>query len=270
MPFLNRSRSNNDRQDGKREKFLRDFCDTCLQPTGLEGCGSTFRSILEPISCPAELVETHIICPFCLDLRPRSQYHDEHCIFAQRGLQLQAGGWSTPFSNNILRSIRQSTFRYRNPLINLIRILLLELNIEDATIVPVPVESAGRTDRWIEMLQASCMNIPRISVIPLFVRKKLQSTRKNVTQIRERIVQQEYEVDIGLIGSVRDRRIILLDDNVTTGKTMTHCTSLLQQLGPRDIIPLTIERHVSVRTLQRCTSLGVETCPFYVYKDRSL
>lgn len=199
--------------DDNRGKFLRDYCDSCQKPIYLDGCGSTFRSVLEPIECPSELADTHALCPFCLDLYPRIQRNGEHCIFAQKQLRLRAGGWSTPLSNNLLKSLRSPSFLYYEPFINLLHILLLELAVKDAVIVPIPLGSTRGTDRWLEIVRASIREIENVDVLPLLVRKKQYSTRKNGAQIRERIAQQEYNIDEALMYHIKDRLIILLDDN---------------------------------------------------------
>jgi len=256
--------------DGNRGKFLRDYCDSCQKPIYLDGCGSTFRSVLQPIECPSELAGTHTLCPFCLDLHPRVQRSGEHCIFAQRQLQLRAGGWSTLLSNNLLRSLRSPSFLYYEPFINLLHILLLELAVEDAVIVPIPLGSARGTDLWLEIVHSSTRGIENVEVLSLLVRKKQHSTRKNVAQIRERIAHQEYNIDDALVHHIKDRLVILLDDNVTTGNTILHCSSLIQQHKPKGIIPLVIERHISARLLQRCTSPVIDTCQYYMRKNEKV
>ena len=264
MPFYSTAGGNQHLETSGRGKFVRDFCDTCLQPGWLDGCGSTFRSILEVVRCPEELAETHAICRYCLDLRPQLQKHDDYCVFARERLQLRAGGWSTPVSNSILRSMRQVHFSYEKPVTNLLRILLQEIDINNALLIPIPL---GRTDRWLDIVRAASASIEGMEVLPALRRKKHQSTRRSVAQVRESIAWQEYEADPTLSSRVSGRAVILLDDNVTTGNTIASCASLLRRFEPMEILPLAIERHVSVRVLQRCASPLVETCSYYQPKN---
>jgi predicted amidophosphoribosyltransferase len=252
-----------------RDEFLYTFCETCFQPEKHEGCGYAFQSIVVPISCPEELLDTHYVCQFCLDLFPRTHHHEKKCVFAMQYLKLRAGGWSTPTSNKVLQSIRRQGFSYYNPMINLIRILLSEINIDDAILVPIPMGSTRQKDLWFEMVREASPTTKNIEFVPIVSRKKQFSTRKSLAQVRKRIVQSEYQIDEKSASIIKDRPVVLFDDNVTTGTTMAAIASLLQQFNPGEIIPVAIERHVSARVLQRCPQSLLITCPHYSRKNES-
>jgi predicted amidophosphoribosyltransferase len=249
-----------------REEFLQSFCDSCFQPTRHENCGQIFRSLLEPIRCPYILKETHEICSYCLDLYPKAWHHEERCAFAHQQIHLRAAGWSTPTSAYILRSLRRARFPYHKPLSNLLRVLLLDLHLEGALLIPIPMGSARRRDPWIEIVQAASIDMEGTEILTLLMRKKQRSTRRSVLQVRERIVQQEYTLDESAGLLINQRRVALIDDNVTTGTTMIRAIQLLAQHSPSEIIPVVIERQVSARLLQRCPSPSTLACPYYVCK----
>ena len=225
-----------------------------------------FQSILEPIRCPSELCSTHEICPYCLDLYPKAWHHLERCAFARQQVQLHAGGWSTPASTHILRSLRQAHFPYREPLINLLRTFLRGLHLEGTLFIPMPMGSAGRRERWVELVRAATTGIEGTEILVLITRKKQYSTRRSTVQIRECIVQNEYLLDESAAPIIDQRRVVLIDDNVTTGTTLIGGVQLLKQYHPSEIIPVVIERQVSVRLLQRCPPLPPLVCPHYTRK----
>lgn len=249
-----------------RSEFVRGFCDSCIRPTRHGGCGQVFRSILEPIRCPTELCGTHEICSYCLELYPNAWHHLERCEFAKQKVQLYAGGWSTPASTHVLRSLRRSHFPYHAPLVNLLCNLLSDLKLEDALLIPIPMSAMGRRNQWDELVRAASTGVQGIEMLSIVTRKKKHSTRRSVVQIRERIVQQEYMLDKLSAPLINQRNVILLDDNVTTGTTMIHGIELLKQYYPSKVIPLALERQISTRLLQRCPAPSLLTCPYYVRK----
>jgi predicted amidophosphoribosyltransferase len=247
-----------------RSRLIDNYCLTCSKPEESRGCGMTFRSILEPIRCPTELARTHSICPFCLELYNNSQRHTDFCLFARQNLTLTAGGWVTPTSYQVRRAIRQAAFPFQQPVTNLLRILLTEIGAQESVIVPMPMSNAGRQGRWAQMARAAAHGIPGASVLPLIQRYKQKSTRKSVAQERARIAQEEYRVIEGTDSQIQGRRVILLDDNVTSGATMTSCAAMLKRLSPAAITPLSIDRALSARALQRCPEPKNIECSFHV------
>lgn len=243
--------------------MLLQLCSTCYKPSCHDGCASVFRTLLEPIRCPDTLLETHAVCPFCLELYPSTWSHAERCLFAAQQIYLRAGGWSTPLSGRLLKSLRQSASPYQIPLINLLRYLLTEVGVREFTVVPIPMGSPGRRDRWLEIVQASVASIPGATVVSVLARNKEESTRQSVAQQRRAIVLREYSIKPVEASLIRDRVTILLDDNVTTGATILQCTRLLQGFEPAELIPMVIERNLAIRLLQQCPTLTVADCAYY-------
>lgn len=252
-----------------RDEFLHAFCDTCIKPVHHFGCGETFKAILEPIQCPDELIETHIICPFCTDLYPRDQDHETKCLFAQEQLFLHAGGWTTYTSARMWLGMRHGRFRYRHPVSNLIRILLYSVGAEGDIIIPVPVSTAGKTDWWLTYINDAVAGFESTLILPTLSREKHQSIRTSFAQVRSRIVEDEFSVNEVMASTITDHRVILIDDNVTTGTTMIHCARLIKPFGPAEIVPVTIERYISPRVQQRCPKASINACDVYVPKKHN-
>jgi predicted amidophosphoribosyltransferase len=228
-----------------------------------------FQSILEPIHCPEELHETHELCRFCLGLHPRIYQHQERCKFAQQNLVLNAGGWSTPASAMVLRSIRRNRSPYRQPVANLIHALLQELQVEQPVIVPMPMGSGSRDtgvmrDPWLAIVRSATTGISDAEIAPAIVRDKHQSVRQSLYQARRQIAHSEFGVEETLTAALSGRNVILLDDNVTTGATMIRCANLIQQFAPSRLTLLTVERNADARLLQRCPNPECIECEFYV------
>jgi predicted amidophosphoribosyltransferase len=247
-----------------RSEFLQAFCRKCLQSGAPDGCGLSFSAILAPIRLPDELEGTHAICSFCLALYQRKYRHEETCIFAKTGLHLIAGGWVTPASYEVRQSVRRVSFPYRRPLTNLVRSLLRVAVAENSVIAPIPMSSPGRKDRWLQIATDAAEGIAGARVLPLISRNKQRSARKSVAQERALIAREEYSVDEEIARSIAPRaRIIIVDDNVTSGETIVRCAELVRSLDPDTIQPLSVDRALSGRALQRCPPVSKLECSYF-------
>lgn len=171
----------------------------------------------------------------------------------------------TPASDEMRRSIRQASFPYRKPLTNLIRDLLKEIQAERSVVAPLPMGSPGKVNRWLQIVTDAAEGIEGVQVLPLIKRDKSRSARKSVAQERARIAQEEYSLDVEVAARVpAGTRIILLDDNVTSGETIIRCVDLVHALKPRSTHPLTIDRALSGRALQRLPAPLDLACPYFV------
>lgn len=245
-----------------REEFLRKYCDTCSKPVAHLGCGIKFQQIFEPIHCPEELEITHQVCPFCLDLFAKNKRHNEFCPFIKNGIQLHSIGWSTSASVTVLQSIRKSTCQYFEPLENLLTQFFIDFELQDIVVVPVPLGSPKYWARWQESLKKATANLKGIEVVPVIHREKQISTRKSAAQIRNKIANEEYRVLDDHSKLLERKRVVLLDDNVTTGNTILRCADMLKNCNPSEIFILSLERTVSPRVLQRCKVLSDLECPY--------
>lgn len=248
----------------RREEFLQQYCDDCAKPLDHLGCGNRFRQIFEPVACPDVLESSHSVCPFCLDLVAKKSRHEEFCLFAKHELRLHVAGWATPASTRVLRSLRQSKSPYTVPLSNLIAELLAEFNLQNIALVPIPLGSAPVAKQWLETLETAAASSKGNEVVSLISREKKHSTRKNVAQIRYKIATEEYQLSENCADFLKDQRVILLDDNVTTGNTIIRCAEMLLDCGPSELFLLTLDRTVSARALQRCPIPPELSCPYKI------
>jgi predicted amidophosphoribosyltransferase len=235
-----------------REEFLCQYCDNCAKPVNHRGCGSKFKQIFEPILCPAILQSSHDVCSFCLDLFAKKQRHSQFCLFEKHNIQLHAAGWATSASTSVLRSLRKTKPPYIIPLGNLITELFTELKLQDVIVVPIPLGNTPAWQKWLETLQNSVSSLKGVEVIPVINREKQHSTRKSVAQIRYKIASEEYKLSENYIEFLKNRQVVLLDDNVTTGNTIIRCAEMLLSCNPSEVFPLTLDRTIGPRALQRC------------------
>lgn len=247
-----------------REEFLHEYCDACAKPVNHQGCGNRFKQIFEPASCPVDLESSHEICPFCLDLFAKNQRHAQFCLFTKHKIPLHVAGWATPASTQVLRSIRKSNSPYMVPLGNLIAELFVEFSLQDVAVVPIPLGNTTTWKQWREVLDNGVSSLEGNEVIPLINREKQQSTRKSVAQIRHKIASEEYKLSDDYADSLKGRRVVLLDDNVTTGNTIIRCTEMLLECKPSEVFLLTLDRTISPRALQRCRISSDLHCPYKI------
>lgn len=247
-----------------REAFLHQYCDDCAKPVNHIGCGSKFKQAFEPVRCPAVLESSHEVCPFCLDLFAKKYRHNQYCLFAKHKIQLHAAGWATPASTRVLRSLRQSKCPYVFPLSNLINELFTELKLQNVIVVPIPLGNTTAWKQWRETVADAISSLEGNEIIPVISREKHNSTRQSVAQIRHKIASEEYQLLDDRTGSLKDRRVVLLDDNVTTGNTIVQCAEMIVDCNPSEIFLLTLDRTVGPRALQRCEIPSELHCPYKI------
>lgn len=246
-----------------REDFLHKYCDDCVTPSNHLGCGAKFTQIFEPVKCPAILQSSHEICLFCLDLIAKKSRHHQFCLFAKHKIKLHVAGWATPASTRVLRSLRKSNSPYLVPLSNLITNLFTELDFKNAVVVPIPLGSKSSWEQWQNTIKNSLFSLGN-DVIPLIIRDKQVSTRKNVAQIRHKIANEEYKLSENCVNFLKNRRVVLLDDNVTTGNTIIRCAEMLSNCNPKEIFLFTFDRTISPRAMQRWEIPPVLHCQYKI------
>ena len=247
-----------------REEFLHQYCDDCAKPANHQGCGSKFKQIFEPVRCPAILESSHDVCPFCLDLFAKKYRHNQFCLFTKHKVQLHVAGWATPASTQVLRSLRQAKCPYTIPLSNLITELFTELNLRNVKVVPIPLGNTAARKQWREIIANAVCSLEGNEVVPAINREKQHSTRKSVAQIRYKIAREEYQLSKDYADSLKDRRVVLIDDNVTTGNTIVRCAEMLLECNPSEVFLLTLDRTIGPRALQRCDIPSELHCPYKI------
>lgn len=243
------------------EEFPIDYCVNCIRPRKHRECGEFFNGILQTPEVPDSLASTHKVCEYCLDLIPK--YRDHNCLFYSLGYKLRIGGWSTPVSSHILGTLRSKRTLYRWPLANLLNVLFSSVDGTDILVIPIPMSDDYYRSSWSQVVSDSIPAGTSFELLPTILRDKRRSTRRSVIQTRRQIVKDEYEVDTASAEQISGRKVVLVDDNVTTGTTMMHCVDLLASYAPTQIVPIAIERNISQRVLNRLGEPVQVECPHF-------
>lgn len=111
-------------------------------------------------------------------------------------------------------------------------------------IVPVPLHPARERERGFNQAELLATALQRRSGLP--VRKVLQRTRYTTTQTQfdrsERMENLRGAFRLRRGSNVQDLRVLLVDDVLTTGSTLSECASVLHQAGALSIHAATVAR----------------------------
>lgn len=112
-------------------------------------------------------------------------------------------------------------------------------------VVPVPLHRIREKERGYNQAELLSSPLAKILKLPhqgvLLVRKRLRPA-KLVLTLRERwaVVRGAFEIRPG--SKVDNRRVLLLDDVMTTGATLDACSKALRDAGAKSVVALTVAR----------------------------
>ena len=233
------------------------LCKKCQEVAeGLQG-ENVVRQLLWPIVTPAAYQNTHEICPACLDLKLIRHRHDPKCALNLAHLQLSAGGWATCYSKALRKDLRAKKPLWAGIAINILTCVIRPHVTPFARIVPIPI--SGQRNGLLEATEEVGRRLS-VTVIPAVTRNKKLSTRMSVAQTRALIADSEYSLVPGGGSALKDTRVILVDDNVTTGSTLSRVGGMLLNSGVGEVVPVAIDRTISPRLEQRLSELNKLGC----------
>ena len=233
------------------------LCKNCQEVAkGLEG-ENIVRQLLWPVVVPAPYQNTHEICTACLDLKLIRHQHDTRCAMNRAHLQLSAGGWATCYSKALREDLRAKKARWAGIVINILTCVIRPHVTPFARIIPMPI--SGQRNGLLEVTEEIGRRLS-VTVIPAVARKKTLSTRLSVAQVRRLIADSEYSLSMELSDALKHTRVILVDDNVTTGSTLARVGSMLLNSGVAEVFPVAIDRTISPRLEQRLSELNKLGC----------
>ncbi len=108
-------------------------------------------------------------------------------------------------------------------------------------IVPVPLHAQKERERGYNQSACICTGIARVMNLPLaehIVRrpKNTRSQTKLSASARLENVKDAFEADAASAGTIRDKKILLVDDVITTGATIQSCAQVLRSAGATEIV----------------------------------
>lgn len=234
------------------------LCENCQQVAQGQQGENIAGQLLWPVVIPLGYQNTHQICPACLDLKLVRHRHALRCALNRAHLRLNVGGWATCYSEALRQDLRAAKPRWAGIVINILTSVIRPYVTPFARIVPIPI--SGQRNGLLEVTEEVGHRLS-ITVIPAVRRKKKLSTRMSVAQIRALIADSEYSLVPGPGSALKDTRVILVDDNVTTGSTLSRVGSMLLNSGVAEVLPIAIDRTISPRLEQRLSELNKLGCP---------
>jgi len=111
-------------------------------------------------------------------------------------------------------------------------------------VVPVPLHPARQRERGFNQAELLAAELRRAS--GLAGRNVLQRTRYTATQTQfdrsERMENLRGAFRLRRGSNVQDLRMLLVDDVLTTGSTLSECASVLREAGARSVHAVTVAR----------------------------
>lgn len=154
------------------------------------------------------------------------------------------------YENEIIRAIVLLKFERIDPLAKWFASRLAEIYRENEAIVadivvPVPLHRDREKERGYNQAELLSRPLAKLLKLPhqgvLLVRKRPRPA-KLVLTLRERwaAVRGAFEIRPG--SQVDNRRVLLLDDVMTTGATLDACSKALRDAGAKSVVALTVAR----------------------------
>ena len=122
--------------------------------------------------------------------------------------------------------------------------IIEENNIKADVICYVPMTKKAEKKRGFNQCKVIAKNISNATGIP--VRKcikKIRNTKEQKTLNKEeRIENLSGAFKVNNVDNIKNRNVILIDDVITTGATISECQNILKKSGAKKIIVLTIAK----------------------------
>lgn len=114
-------------------------------------------------------------------------------------------------------------------------------------IVPIPLHPLKKSEREFNQADRFAAHLSRATQIPLNVRalKRVVPTRTQTLLSRsERAANVRHAFTLGSKDALRGKRILLVDDVLTTGATTSACAKILRMGGAADVCVWTLARGI--------------------------
>lgn len=184
------------------------------------------------------LVSKSTICDFCKRVKPK---FDVACsVF--------------PYKDNFKTAIQGAKFyneyyRIKN-LSRLMTVEFLKMNFKADYIVYVPSDIETQYNRRYSLAQQLACEIgkeTRIKVCKDFLMKKSGHKKQSLVQFNERYTNiiGAYIKNPFAFKNIKDKNILLVDDVITTGATLSECAKILEKHGAKSVYAITLSYSTS-------------------------
>jgi len=186
-------------------------------------------------------------------------------VIGRAGLRIAVAGWTSGLTEALRADLRteapSAAGLLERAFTILVRPLIEGRDRSSIGIVPVPMASSKGNPSGLGLLARRLGEVLGIPVVEAVERSKRGSTRGSVAQGRERIVREEYSVVATRLREIVSREVLLIDDMITTGHTVSGVARLLLSGGAAAVFPIALDRTASQRVLQRLASIAPNHCP---------
>lgn len=248
-------------------RFARVICAACLKELSELGDTDLAQAIATIPHVPRTLQSTHSICPACLSLHLLSQPHANRCPLYQAGLTLSSIGWASGITNALREDLRRA-----RPIAGALTSRLLAMASQrgirragrepsEVVITFVPTRGTGDNDPLGKVAVEVSQTLKTELLPDAFAKWGSDSTRASVAERRARIARDNYTLAGEVKTAIKKRTILLLDDTVTTGNTLATLSQVLSSSGAAEVLPVSLDRTISARVLQRADTRAPDSCP---------
>jgi ComF family protein len=221
-------------------------CPICKEPVGQDAKG-----ICE--NCWSNLaVLPHSFCPYC-----KSFFEDEDSVMKHRCLvlsrfeerRIMAVRSLGTFDDYYKTLIHRLKYNQRIPLGRSLAKRLGEKTSSDSNfskcdlMIPVPLHRARQRERGFnqsEILAEGVSKLINVAVAKNVLKRKRNTKDQTHLNVQERKENVEGAFEVTHPGRVMGKRIILVDDVITTGATLNECAKTLLQAGAERVYAVTL------------------------------
>ncbi|MFA4975288.1 MAG: phosphoribosyltransferase family protein [Candidatus Paceibacterota bacterium] len=224
----------------------------------------TILNILFPVNCISCKKEGSDLCTKCLLSSPPAYRESVNWIFPlfdYRHIPIKKSIWLLKYKNKKRLASVFAEIMYGKITEELSELSIMS-NFRESILIPIPLSKKRYRERGYNQAQLICEELIKIDKennLRYSVNVKLGKNSNNFkleNNVLIKIKETEHQANIkerrdrlkNLIGSfsvknpeiIKNRNIILIDDVLTTGATLTEAKKILKQSGARKIIAFTI------------------------------
>lgn len=206
--------------------------------------------LLYPKFCFLCKREESYLCQDCLSTLEISKFHKKYSTKNLADLYF-AISYQKPLIKKLIQSCKYQPFikgladNLSSLIINHFQLIDKKPNFADFILIPVPLEKRKLKWRGFNLTEEIGKEISKFFKIPLInnVLIKIKPTRPQVElseKEREENIKGAFLVKNNQL--VKNKKILLVDDVLTTGSTLEECARVLRDAGAKEIIGIVIAR----------------------------
>lgn len=221
---------------------------------------NTILDILFPVKCISCGKTGSFLCLTCLSLSPPAERESAKWIFPLYDYRypiIKKSLWLLKYKNRKKLASVFAEILYEKILEELSELFIME-NFHEPILIPIPLSGKRYRERGYNQAELICRELIKINNLRLSARADYGVDLKLENGILIKIKDTEHQAHIknrhlrlkNIVGSfaikkekedlIKNRNIILIDDILTTGATLSEARKVLKQTGARKIIAFTV------------------------------